>query len=171
MHLFERAGLGKAPFQCVGYERKVYVACQGAPAQPGGTCDFCGAGIMDAFVIRSADAKRFVVGCDCVNKTGDSGLIKGYKSTPEYRKLQRERRQAKACAVHKELSELVNEKREALRALPSPNEYNSSLYGWAQWMLDHCGDSGRSQVLRSLKAILAGERVFDQDRGHYVAVV
>jgi hypothetical protein len=75
VHRFEAAGLGKAPFEVESFQICKYQACQGAPIQPGASCDFCGTGIMLVYVIRSADNRRFKVGCDCVEKTGDAGLI------------------------------------------------------------------------------------------------
>lgn len=81
-HIFEAAGLGLAPFRCVG----CYVdkgprdlgngLTAGAPGQPMGTCDYCGTGILYCFRIVSSDGKSFVVGSDCVAKTGDAGLRK-----------------------------------------------------------------------------------------------
>jgi hypothetical protein len=79
VHRFEAAGLGKAPFTLIGFERRVYVACPGAPAQPGSSCDYCGTSISLVFMIQSADLRRFKVGCDCVEKTGDAGLVRAVK--------------------------------------------------------------------------------------------
>lgn len=76
IHIFERAGLGKAPYQYKGMTENVYVPCPGAPGQAGGTCDYCGTGIRYEFIFVSADGKRFVVGSDCVHKSGDSGMRK-----------------------------------------------------------------------------------------------
>lgn len=69
IHPFETAGLGLAPFRCIDVIERVFVACQGAPRQPGGTCAFCGTGIMSCFVIKSKDGRKFEVGCDCVART------------------------------------------------------------------------------------------------------
>ncbi len=74
VHRFEAAGLGKAPFELVGFTEEKFVAAPGCPAQPGGTCDFCGNAIMNVFYVRSADGRRFKVGCDCVLKVDDAGL-------------------------------------------------------------------------------------------------
>ena len=74
-HVFEKAELGKAPFKFVSYEYKVYQACQGAPIQVGGSCDYCGTGIKHFHWITSADGNRFKVGSECVNKTGDNKLV------------------------------------------------------------------------------------------------
>jgi len=67
-HAFERAGLGLAPFRYAGMEEKVYVAFPGAPAQPAGTCDYCGNGIKYCCHVKSADGKEFIVGTDCIEK-------------------------------------------------------------------------------------------------------
>src|SRR5690348_11206782 len=74
VHCFERAGLGAAPFECVGMNENTYQACPGAPVQPGGMCDYCGSSIRFEFLIRSRDGKLFKVGSDCVHKTSDAGL-------------------------------------------------------------------------------------------------
>lgn len=74
VHPFERAGLGVAPFRCTGVFEKTYQACQGAPVQSAGMCDFCGTCIRYCYQIQSADGRTFVVGCDCVAKTDDTQL-------------------------------------------------------------------------------------------------
>lgn len=76
IHIFERAGLGKAPFRCVGSYESIYKPHPDAPARPGTSCDYCGTGIMSVFEIRGADGLTFKVGCECVRKTDDAGLRK-----------------------------------------------------------------------------------------------
>lgn len=73
-HVFETAKLGQAPYHYLGCEKAIYVACPGAPMQPGATCQYCGTGIMYKFWLQSADGKRFFVGSDCIIKSGDLGL-------------------------------------------------------------------------------------------------
>jgi hypothetical protein len=68
-HPFEKAGLGRAPFCCVGC-RENWFEMPGFGRKPGGSCNYCGTGILYEYVIKSADGKSFVVGCDCVEKTG-----------------------------------------------------------------------------------------------------
>jgi hypothetical protein len=76
IHHFELAGLGKAPFHFTGtVTEKVFVACPGATPKAGSSCDYCGTGIRYEFWVRSACGKEFKVGCDCIHKTGDRGLI------------------------------------------------------------------------------------------------
>lgn len=86
IHVFEAAGLGKAPFRVLGveckvgpirYERNGVEVQVGSPGQPMGCCAYCFTGIMECWSIRSADGKVFDVGCECVRKTGDAGLKRG----------------------------------------------------------------------------------------------
>jgi len=160
-HKFEVAGLGKAPFRFVGVSEKVFQACPGAPVKPGGTCDYCGAGIRDCFHVRSADGKEFVVGCDCINKVGDAGLIKAYKTSPEFRKLQAEKRKAKAVAVRQAIDDLIASSAGKLAAIPHPSGFSDRKTGqpltaldWAQWMQRNCGAAGRARLIKQLKAML-----------------
>jgi hypothetical protein len=74
VHKFETAGLGKAPYAILGVSEMKFQACQGAPIQAGGSCDYCAAAIMYAVRLRSADGKTFKVGCDCAESIGDAGL-------------------------------------------------------------------------------------------------
>ncbi len=78
-HPFERAGLGQAPFRVVRFEVRKYQACQGAPIQPGTSCDFCLTSISNVFWISGVDGNEFKVGCDCVLKTEDRNLSKEVK--------------------------------------------------------------------------------------------
>lgn len=100
MHPFEHTGLGKSPFKCVGVRKNVYQACPGAPVQPAGTCSHCGTGIMYEYTIVGSDGSRFVVGSDCVMKTGGESEVEGFRN--ERLKLERAKR---------------NEKREQQRAV------------------------------------------------------
>jgi hypothetical protein len=67
LHPFEQAGLGQSPFRFVSMTKNIYSAAPGHQ-QPGGTCCYCGQGIMYECLIVSADGKRFTVGMDCVAK-------------------------------------------------------------------------------------------------------
>jgi len=163
LHVFEKAGLGKAPFRCVGYERITYQACPGAPIQPGGCCDYCGTGIIDAFTIRGSDGAKFKVGCDCVMRTGDAGLIKAFKSHPEYRAAQKVKRQAKDEAVRAEVTALwadpaIVAKFEAhMVDLDGANgKYQKSFADYMSRVWDMCGAAGRARFLKQAKAIAAG---------------
>jgi hypothetical protein len=105
LHAFEKSGNGRAPFHCVGFaaipspslaEHNVEAynrALRALPKDVGcGTCDHCGTAIMNNFIIESSDGNRFVVGCDCVAKTGDAGLVKEVRA--ERLRTVREKREA-----------------------------------------------------------------------------
>ena len=91
-HPFTRSGHGTAPFTFIRCYVKTYQACQGAPVQPGGSCDHCGTGIHYHFVIRSAEGDEFVVGSSCVEKTPDRKLIRVVRF--QMSRMQQERKRA-----------------------------------------------------------------------------
>lgn len=84
VHPFQRAGLGLAPFRVVEFSKSVYRAHPDAPIQPGDACDYCGTGIMNVYHIKSDDGRSFVVGCDCVAKTGDAHLVRQVKDAKRH---------------------------------------------------------------------------------------
>lgn len=105
LHCFEKSGLGRAPFRCVGIaslpspsliEQNVSAYNNAMAMIPKGigcgSCAFCGTAIMHNFIIESADDQRFVVGSDCVAKTGDAGLVKQVRA--ERLRVVREKRDA-----------------------------------------------------------------------------
>lgn len=63
IHMFEKAGLGQAPYTFDGVE-----------TTHGSTCQFCGTAIIYRFWLTSADGRKFFVGSDCILKSGDAGL-------------------------------------------------------------------------------------------------
>lgn len=70
-HPFEKAGLGTAPFRCTAVTTNWFTV-PGCPeaSKPGGSCDYCGTGILYEFHIVGGDGSTFKVGSDCVRKTG-----------------------------------------------------------------------------------------------------
>lgn len=119
IHVFERAGLGKAPFTYIGWEKRTYQACPGAPIQPGATCDYCGTAICFVFLIDSADHRRFKVGSDCVAKTGDRGLKKAVDQEVRERERQ-DRHQRDQARIENARQALTEPVRERLAAKPHP---------------------------------------------------
>ena len=76
IHLFERSGLGKAPFRYVPpskrgvdwrWDAQIYV------------CEHCGTMLSKPHTIISSDNKMSIVGIDCLNKVGDAGLVDAAK--------------------------------------------------------------------------------------------
>ena len=61
-HIFESAGLGKAPYSPRGVTTE------------GGQCQYCGTPIVYRFYLEGTDKKTFYVGSDCIKDAGDKGL-------------------------------------------------------------------------------------------------
>jgi hypothetical protein len=158
VHLFETAGLGKAPFRFVGVEEKRGpIRCVdqatglemtiGAPGQPMGTCQYCGQGIAICCYVRSSDGKTFYVGSDCIAKVGDTGLRKKVDSWVSQRNKSKE--QGRINAIQ---AKLVDKDFQAkLAELPSPTGRGSML-DWATWMMRNAGHSGKLRVTRKLES-------------------
>lgn len=162
IHRFELAGLGKAPFHFTGtVTEKVFVACPGATPKAGSSCDYCGTGIRYEFWVRSACDKEFKVGCDCIHKTGDRGLIQQISAAE--RKLRdaknevaKERRiTAKVLRISKAR---INFPAVAgtLASLPHPDSYfagqGKTLADYVQWCFDNqAGEKAAIYIERAIK--------------------
>lgn len=153
VHVFEKAGLGVAPFKCIGFQHKYYIACHGAPMQPGGSCDYCGTGIYNIFTILSSDGKTFVVGCDCVLKTGDAGLRRTVDA--HMKAAQHDRDDARIEAAQS----LLKDERviAAFTAAPHPMDWRArqgaKLMDYATWMFENAGRSGKIKVARLIEGV------------------
>lgn len=121
IHRFELAGLGKAPFRCVGLSQipsptlaehnpdAYNNALRSLPPDFGcGTCHYCGQAIMNCYLIVSADGHKFAVGCECVRKTGDAGLVNKQKALK--RQAERDKRAAARQAAYERELEKQREK-------------------------------------------------------------
>ena len=161
IHKFELAGLGKAPFHFTGYvAEKTYQACRGAPIQPASTCDYCGTCIRYEYWVKSSDAKQFKVGCDCIRKTEDAGLIQ------QISKAERDLKNAKNAAARKNRKAKKADRIEAAKSLfplvqdtlanaPHPNDYfarqGKTLADYAVWCLDNGIEAGAVIVEKAAK--------------------
>lgn len=107
VHKWQDQGLGVAPFDAVailtipdagesgmnvdGYQaalRDVFGSARGYGVSLG-SCQSCGMCLRNNVVIRDANRKYFVVGCDCAEKTDDTRVM------TQTEKLERDRQQAK----------------------------------------------------------------------------
>jgi len=156
-HAFELAGLGKAPFRFVG-ENKNLITYPDGSTQPGGSCDYCGTGICYECIIKSSDGKLSKVGCDCIRKVGDAGVLRAYRTSPEFRARAKAKRDEKDTSVSLELTALVEAQKTKLAAMAHPYGYSDRQTGkpltfldWATWMRDRCGAAGRANLLKNLK--------------------
>lgn len=161
VHVFQKAGLGLAPFRCVGVVSKVGPMVMGnvtvgSAGQAMGTCDYCGTGIKDCYVIRSSDGKQFEVGCDCVAKTGDAGLIKSYKNLPAVRAFNKAKRLSLDAKKSTEIAELLRDNAAFLKTLSMTkwNGQTETQFDYITRVLPMCGAAGRARFLKHIKSLL-----------------
>lgn len=114
-HEWELAGVGKAPFTVkgvaelpdpslaeynpAGYQNALAMLPRGYGL---GTCYVCGRPLKINFLIQDADGKKFVVGSECVKKSGDAGMVKKM----DYFRRKRNRELAAARREKQRLAEL-----------------------------------------------------------------
>lgn len=113
MHPFEKAGFGKAPYRCTGVTVNRF-EMPGFGWKPGGSCCYCGTGILYEYHVESSDGCKFHVGCDCAEKIGLKDVIR-----PVRLKLAREMRQAGAAKRRAERQAAWEAEREVASAMRS----------------------------------------------------
>lgn len=118
-HVFK---MGKPPYRLVGFWAAPSTELQehnpsaynsemsSKPACCHFSCDHCGMGISNHFIIEDSTGERFSVGSSCVSKTDDSKLISSVKK--KRNELDRLKRRQKREAIHLE----AKAKREAVEA-------------------------------------------------------
>lgn len=154
-HIFERANLGPPPYRFQGVSEIVYQAHPGAPVQAAGSCHYCGANVRYAYWLLAANGHRFYVGCDCINRSGDGGLIAAYKRSPEHRALERERRKARDERVTAELVRLLALEDPKLDQPRPPRWDRDTLVethrAYYARIVRLCGAAGRARWMKQLK--------------------
>lgn len=166
---FEAAGLGKAPYKFLGARTVTYQACQGAPVQPGGSCDWCATGIYDQYRFRSSDGREFKLGCDCFHKAmaaslaanalgTDGAKLLAQVKTAE-RKLAREKAAAKRAATKATLADMLQD--ETVRTFLQNAEHPRGFSGltaldWAQWFAANAGGTGQAKVVKAIRKMMGG---------------
>lgn len=157
IHRFERAGLGVYPFHFTGMTESVITYPDGT-SKAGSSCDYCSTGIRYQFWCESSDGKRFKVGCDCIHKSGDAGLIK------QISLAERKLRDAKNVIARAKRAEKLSRRIIAAKAkLPSvcgtlsdkphPNQYMAdkglTMLDYVNWCFDNCQDKACHIVERA----------------------
>ena len=164
-HAFEAAGLGKPPYKFMGITQEVFNNGDGT-TKPGGCCKYCYAGILWAFWLKSSDGHSFCVGSECINRSGDKGLIEAYKSSPEYRALQKAKRDERDRIRTAEIDSLLADVDVITRLMrtPSPTRADRGETGYdhAMWVRKHSGASGRSHLHKWIKGLLHGAPPTDE---------
>lgn len=184
MHVFEAAGLGKAPYKYLGVEvLRGPITVQsvngcvvqiGAPGQPMGCCQYCSTGIAYLFWLESTDGRKFYVGSDCIYKSGDVGLKRIIE--PIVAQHNKEIRDSRANL----LLDMFKKQQSAdptfpasfhITDKPHPNFYyarqGKTLGDYNMWAFMHTGFLGRSRMARKF-LLDAGVALPDnkRKRGH-----
>lgn len=172
VHPFQKAELGIAPFQCVKVFNKRYQPYPGAPSQPGASCDYCGTAIVQCCVIRDVNGKEFIVGNECVKKTGDNELtaqIRKIRNTANREAREETKRIARETAETKakvDIDEAMADPKftQLLSTLPHPIEAMTATKGatrlsYIEWMLEN----GRAVTVRTM--IESIKRMDDEEIG------
>ena len=119
---------------------------------------------MGEFSIRSADGKVSKVGCDCIAKVGDAGLLQAYKTSPEFSEHKRALARAKDIRKTAELDALLADEsvKAKLTAMPHPYGFRDretdrplTMLDQYVWLKGRCGASGRASLLRAIQKKLA----------------
>ncbi len=154
IHVFEAAGLGKAPFTFVSmYEMRGPirtelngVVCEvGYQGQPMGTCAYCNNGIANCYQIKDSEGKTFIVGSECVMKTGDNGLRAKVN-------------EVKAAARHEKEDTFISDgmkwAEDNAEALKLIQHGRYTLYESIQWYMKNAGRAGKMRILKVAKHLL-----------------
>ena len=148
IHKFEAAGLGIAPFRFIGVETAGDRAAVQRERESAGmvfttnyatSCDYCGQGIQNAFRVRSADGREFKVGCECIRKTGDAGLMRAVSDEESAKRRQKsaKRREAKVERERRLLAAFRAGECASLRSQPHPKGREGSAHDYVAWCVDN----------------------------------
>lgn len=153
-HPFQIAGLGIAPFQYDGMSEIIFQAYPGAPIQAGGSCDYCGTGIRNAFWIKSADGKRFKVGCDCVEKTcRPNGPI----MTAVQKDAKKHTKQLKTARLQERILKvrtILDNNAALLMDTFSYGDKNRPVRNYVEFLLKNAGEAGKTKACKIVEAAL-----------------
>lgn len=165
IHKFENAGLGKAPYTFLGIEVKVGPIVTpdggtiGAPGQPMGTCQFCFTGIRDCYYLRSADGREFYVGCDCIKKAGDKGLLRYVKAEEARKRREKAEKKRQAAWQHRmeirrQLRDLIEANEEMLAGLPHPMNFEGmSFLDYATFCERSAGENKMQTLITTIRGM------------------
>lgn len=161
VHCFQAAGLGQAPFSWVGYTDYGLGASFDSNCH---CCDYCSKPLRHVCEIMSADGDRFFVGTDCLKKTGDRGLLKAYKYSPQVRAQKRAAIATKDAKTKEEWQVIMTDPAKvAALSVPQVWKYNGD--GQEPWIdfarraWGYCGVSGRARYLRQAKKFLSTSQI------------
>ncbi len=154
IHQFELQGLGQAPFALVGfyqmpspsmaeanpmaYQSQLQAMPKGVAC---GSCHYCSTPLTNNFIIQSSDNKLSVVGCDCVKKVGDRGLVDAVKAMQA--QSRREKKQAEREALYE--SKMAEQRKQ------NGGLTNAEMAEQAQKARDDAFEEGKHEIRDTLR--------------------
>ena len=159
-HLFEIAGLGKAPFSFVNVQ---YLPSTDSGFFQGigktGICAYCGQSNLKTLChVKSADGNEFIVGTSCVHKTCSTKTYNYVNRVEKKIKKEYKLKQEKLL-IEKYFSIYKNYEME-LKSVPHPNKYFSDKTFWdyTQYIDDgtfYPSYSQKVKIAKMVKKIIA----------------
>lgn len=145
IHIFEEAGLGIAPFS-------VHLVVQSGWS----SCQYCGTGIKEHCYIKDVNGKIFLVGNECVYKTGDVGIVDPVRrETNRLRTEARHKKQDEKIAKAQAILEGSPEVKEILQATPHPHRYRAeigqTMMDWVESMFKFAGRKGKCEAAKVIE--------------------
>ena len=155
----------RGPWRFVGvtWGDAVDGSSDGEPTRPehivrGGTCEVCGAAIINIVDMLNANGERITVGVDCSETLlTNQSKLRLKNALKVHAKQLRDARNAKK---QDELNEIMADpaKIEALKSKSHPMTYRAekgeTLLDWALFMAKASGAAGRAKALKTIKAAL-----------------
>jgi hypothetical protein len=141
IHVFERAGLGPAPYTFLGVQ-----------VHPTG-CQYCGTAISYMFWLRAANGKKFYVGSDCIFKSGDAGMRRIVEPiVKEHEKKLREEREKDYILRFTNYLQAHPDYWQAANPGPHPYSWHArngkTMGDYKKFIYEHAGRTKRATVAR-----------------------
>lgn len=161
-HPFQRT-LGPGPYKFIGAGRIAVSETFGAryigpECEAGvGTCAHCGNGIMNIFVIETAEKRRFGVGSDCIMKAGMPAkeLTAVQRAVRSHQaQLRDARKVAKGEAAREELKSLLEANSYRFSVLPHPSIPSKTLLDYFNYCSERSSHGGLVLALKRAKEYL-----------------
>ena len=138
--------LGEGPYKYVGFGKISISETQGAvyhgvAMDSGcGTCDHCGHGIMNIYVVETADGKRHGVGSECILKFKNDGDFTNLTDFEREIKQQKRKagqvnREKQRVKLKQEVEKLVEENKEMLSLINIIGKRTQTARDYCDWYL------------------------------------
>jgi len=140
MHPFEESGLGRPPYRLIRLK-----ICD-----PMTRCDYCGTRVRRRFICKSADAKQFGVGCDCIAKVERPGSA----LRMEVEEAEKARQAAELAERVKRAKDVLARNTKLLRNTKHPMRPGETMRDYVEYVFEHGGAKKRAYVCKIVEDAL-----------------